>query len=288
MIRSVNQTTRFAVAATAGDIGSVDAFYFDDEQWAIRYVVVDTGKWLPRRRVLISPISIARAEWGERRLVLSLTRDQVRNAPDIDSHKPVSRQHEAAYFNYYGYPYYWAGGGLWGGYATPMMPTAQELAQAERRAAEEQEMARRRGDAHLRSTEHVAGYSIAATDGHLGHVEDFLFEDTNWAIRYLVVDTKNWWFGKHVIVAPEWITEISWATRSVKVNVSRQTIKAAPEYDGRAQVERQWEETYYQHVRQPGYWTADDGERAIAKAQEALQRDEQPTGHPLERGVRPR
>ena len=288
MIRSVNHTTKFTIAATDGDIGSVDAFYFDDERWTIRYVVVDTGKWRPRRRVLISPISIVRADWGERRLVLSLSRDQVRNAPDIDTHKPVSRQHEAAYFNYYGYPYYWAGGGLWGGYATPMIPTAHELAQAELRAAAETEKARQRGDAHLRSTEHVVGYSIGATDGNLGHVEDFLFDDSNWAIRYLVVDTTNWWFGRHVIVAPEWITEISWGRRTVNVNISRETIKSAPKYDRAAHIDRQWEQTYYQHVRQPGYWTADDGQRAITAAQEALQRDEEPTGHPLERGVRPR
>ena len=103
-----------------------------------------------------------------------------------------------------------------------------------------------------------------------------------------MVDTSNWWFGKHVIVAPEWITRISWASRTVAVNVSRQKIKTAPEYDRQGRVDRQWEETFYRHLQQPGYWTGSDSDRAISAAQEALRRDEQPTGDPLERGVRPR
>lgn len=288
MIRSVNQTSRFTIAATDGDIGSVTDFYFDDERWTIRYVVVDTGKWLPGREVLISPLSITRPDWNRRELVLSISRDQVRNAPGIDAHKPVSRQHEAAYFDYFGYPHYWAGGGLWGGYAVPMM-TAEELARAEQRAAAEQERARRQGDTHLRSTSRVAGYGIAASDGELGHVDDFLFDDASWAIRYLVVDTSNWWFGKHVLVDPKWISGISWQSRTVTVNLSRQAIKTAPEYDTAAIVNRRWEEDFYGHLQKPGYWTdADEEHDAIRAAQDALRRDEEPTGDPLERGVRPR
>ena len=259
MLRSVNHIRKFTIGAKDGDIGSVEDFYFDDERWAIRFVVVDTGTWLSGRRTLISPISIVGPDWGERRLVLALSRDQVRNAPDIDSHKPVSRQHEAAYFDYYGYPYYWAGGGSWAGYATPIMPTAEELADAERRVEENKRKARERGDAHLRSTTHVTGYSIAASDGELGHVEDFLFDDQTWAIRYLVVDTTTWWFGKHVIVAPEWITGISWTDRTVNVNVSREAIKGAPEFKRGDLIRREWEETYYRHLGQRGYWTPDDG-----------------------------
>ena len=107
MIRSVKRMKRFEILATDGRIGAVDDFYFDDDRWAIRYVVVDTGRWLPGRRVLISPLSVSSTEWNEQRFVLSISRDQVRDSPDIDMHQPVSRRHEQDYLDYYGYPYYW-------------------------------------------------------------------------------------------------------------------------------------------------------------------------------------
>ena len=119
MLRNVKDLRGYAIRATDGVIGKVDDFYFDDEDWGIRYLVVDTGSWLSRRKVLISPIAVGHAGWMARRLPVALTRTQVEHSPDIDTRKPVSRQHEAEYFRYYGYPYYWGGGGLWGMGAYP-------------------------------------------------------------------------------------------------------------------------------------------------------------------------
>jgi len=99
----------FTIQATDGEIGSVEQFYFDDETWAIRYLVVKTGSWLDQRQVLISPFSIVRLNWEEKRLEVSLTKKQVEGSPDIDTQRPVFRQHEIAYLDYYGYPYYWSG-----------------------------------------------------------------------------------------------------------------------------------------------------------------------------------
>ncbi len=288
MIRSVKHLTKFTITATDGDVGSVVDFYFDDERWAIRYLVVDTGKWWPGRKVLISPISVMRAEWGNQRLLLSLPRDRVRNAPDIDTHKPVSRQHESAYFDYYGYPYYWGAPGLWGAYPTPMLPTAGEIAQAGRQVAAEGQRAAERGDAHLRSASEVTGYTIHATDGDLGHVEDLMFDDVSWAVRYLVIDTSNWWFGKHVLIAPDWISNINWSNRTVTVNVSRQVLKNAPAYDRAAHLDRQWEAAYYQHLQQPGYWLDAGDARAAKTAQEYLRESAESPEDPLERRALPR
>ena len=252
MIRSVEHLKKFAIVASDGRIGSVDDFYFDDDRWAIRYLVVDTGGWLPGPRVLISPVSVLRVEWGEQRLILSTTREQVRNSPGIETHKPVSRQQEMEYLDYYGYPYYWGHGGLWGAYAHPMIPPPEVLARQQAQTAAAARKAAEQGDSHLRSAEEVAGYVIRATDGDLGHVDDFLFSDVSWAIRYLVVDTSNWWFGTHVLVAPEWILDVAWADRSVSVGVTRQQLKDAPRYERVEHVNRQWEEAYHQHMGQPG------------------------------------
>jgi hypothetical protein len=285
MIRSVKQLEQFDIVATDGSIGSIKDFYFDDERWVVRYLVVDTGKWLPGRRVLVSPFSVGGTDWNEHRVRLSITREQVRHSPDIDLHKPVSRQHEAEYLKYYGYPLYWAHTGLWGAYPTPMPPAEVRAVQYEAAMAGQPPAT---GDSHLRSTQEVIGYMIRATDGELGHVNDFLIDDATWAVRYFVINTSNWWFGKQVLASPSWISVIQWASKAVDVNVTRQAIRSAPPYDPAAHIDRLWEETYHRHLQQPGYWTGSDGDQAISAAKEALRREEEPTGDPLERGVRPR
>jgi hypothetical protein len=143
-------------------------------------------------------------------------------------------------------------------------------------------------DSHLRSASKVRGYVIRATDGDLGHVEDFLFDDLNWAVRYLVVDTSTWCFGRHVLVAPRWIRQIAWADRSVMANVRRQRLKNAPEYDRAEHVDRPWEASYYRHLQKPGYWLDEEDARAI-KAVQSYLRDE-PNRHApgVERRSRPR
>ena len=271
MIRSVTQMRKFAILATDGVIGTLDDLYFDDERWAVRYVVVDTGRWLPGRRVVISPLSISRTDWKGQQLLLSISRDQVRDSPDIDMHQPVSRRQEREYHDHYGYPYYWGHAGLWGAYAIPMLPGPDQIAAERARAAEAERTAANQGDTHLRSASEVAGYVIRAIDGDLGHVDDVLFEDLSWSIRYLVADTSNWWFGNHVLVSPEWITDISWPEHAVSVKVSRQLLKGAPRYDRAEHVNRQWEVAYYQHLQQPGYWLTGNDAQAITEAQSYLQ-----------------
>src|SRR5579863_10337071 len=115
MLKNAKDLHGFTIRATDGEIGTVDQFYFDDETWAIRYLTVDTGGWLAGRMVLISPISIlGQPDWPAKRLDVSLTRKQVENSPGVDTHQPVSRQHEIEYLGYYGYPFYWGGANLWG------------------------------------------------------------------------------------------------------------------------------------------------------------------------------
>ena len=114
MLRNTADLKGFAIQATDGELGTVDQFYFDDETWAIRYFMVETGGWLGGRRVLISPISVVHADWQAKRLDVALTKKQVEHSPNVNTHQPVSRQHEAEYYGYYGYPYYWDGPYLWG------------------------------------------------------------------------------------------------------------------------------------------------------------------------------
>ena len=110
-------------------------------------------------------------------------------------------------------------------------------------------------DCHLRSCKAVVGHHIQARDGDIGHVEDFLVEEHTWAIRYLIVNTSNWWAGHRVLVAPHWIESVNWSDETVSVDLLRQAVRDAPRYDPAAQLDRQQEQGIYEHYGRPGYWT---------------------------------
>jgi len=101
MQKSTKELKGYAIDATDGDIGKVDDFYFDDKSWTIRYLVVDTGNWLLGRKVLLSPIAVGKADFSSGRFNVTLTKKQVEESPSIDTDKPVSRQHETSYHDYY-------------------------------------------------------------------------------------------------------------------------------------------------------------------------------------------
>lgn len=258
MLRNVKNLRGYVIRAIDGTVGKVDDFYFDDKDWGIRHLVVDTGSWLSGRKVLISPVAVGHAGWMARRLPVALTRAQVERSQDIDTRKPVSRQHEAQYAGYYGHPIYWGGAGLWGMGAYPGSLTVQGRVEQDLRdhgnpATPE--------DCHLRSSNAVVGYHIRATDGDIGHLEDLLVDDDTWAIRYLVVNTSNWWGGHRVLVSPGWITDVSWPESSVFVDLTRQAVKDAPRYESAAVVDRQVEQALYDHYDRPGYWITSTSRR---------------------------
>jgi hypothetical protein len=259
MLRSMQELKNYAIGATDGEIGHVSDFFFDDEAWVIRYLVVETGSWLMTRKVLISPYSLMEADWMHRRLPVWINREQVRNSPDIDTDKPVSRQHEMAYANYYGYPYYWGGSGLWGdNLYFPIMPSAGgvpvDVALAQAVASQHA-----KDDPHLRSCEAVVGYHIHARDGDIGHVQGMLVDERSWALRYLVVDTSNWWGGHQVLISPSWIESISWPESKVIVSLNRQAIKDSPRFESTAELNRQHETDLYRHYERPAYWDKEPG-----------------------------
>ena len=233
MLFSTGKLDGFVIAAADGEIGTVRHAYFDDERWVIRHLVVQAGSWLKGRHVLVSPHAVTGIEPDRKRLLVSLTRAQVEQAPDIDTDKPVSRQQEARYYDYYGYPYYWAGAGLWGAAALPLayVPLAGTIAanrNGEPPASAQQRDSR--GDPHLRSTVEVAGYEIEAIDGSIGAVEDFLFDASSWAILHVVVDTRKWLPGRKVLIDPAEIASVDWPRRHVRVRLTREQVKASDPY----------------------------------------------------------
>ena len=250
MLRSLKDLEGYTIAATDGDVGRVVDFLLDDERWAIRYLVAETGGFLDGRRVLLSPISLRSVDWSSRRVHLALTVDKIKNSPSVDTDKPVCRQHERDFYRYYGYPYYWGDLGLWGIGAYPRYLAAGQYNEAALQGSDHD-----LDDVHLRSAKEVRGYDIQGSDKAIGHLEDFIVDDESWALRYLVIDTSNWWFGKKVLVVPQWASSVSWKERKVYVDVSRDFVKNSPEWDTAA-LNRDYEARLHDYHGRAGYWSA--------------------------------
>ncbi len=267
MLTNNDELKGLVIRARDGELGKVDELYFDDVTWAIRYLTADTGGWLGGRTVLISPISILQVDWPARCIDVDLTRSQIENSPNIDTHKPVSRQHEAAYLGYYNYPYYWEGPYFWGQSFYPMAPVAVDVTQT----ALEEKIRNESPDSHLRTTQAVAGYTIDAEDGEIGHVKRFIVDDKTWVIRYLEVATKNWWPGKKVLLTPAWVESVSWKESKVFVAATRQAIQTCPAYDETVPISRDYENSLYFHYGRPPYWIAEkEREGEVANAQKLV------------------
>ena len=255
VFRSLTALTSATVGATDGPIGTVSSALFDDKSWAIRYLVVNTGTWLSGRKVLLSPYAVMTPWSGDRSISVALTQQQVRSSPDIDTHQPVTRQHEREHLRHYEYPEYWEGGGLWAAAAYPVWRThVPSTTETEvENAAREQEF--RAEDIHLQSSETVTGYDIQAAEESMGHVKDFIFDEASWAIRYLVIDTRNWWLGgKLVLVARHWIDRIDWAARIVRIKLTREQVMNSPAYDDATTIDRNYEQRLCDAHKREGYW----------------------------------
>jgi hypothetical protein len=208
MLRRIRQLYGKTLRTSDADIGHVKDFYFNDQQWVVRYVIADTGTWLLGRLVLISPHAFGNFHQDGDRLLVNLTRQQIENSPAMESHKPVSRQYEEEYNRYYGWP-----------------------SQASRGSH-----LHSGGDPHLRSTQalcgyrNFSGYQIQASDGTIGHANDFIMDDESWAICHLVVETGRWLSRREIVISPKDIDRIGYEESKVFVKVTKEAILAAPEY----------------------------------------------------------
>lgn len=245
MLRDLNGLRGRTIHATDGELGTVDDFYFDDKTWDIRYAVVRTGSWLAGRKALISAALLKREpDWRARTLPVLLTREQVRNSPDTDTQKTVTRLHEEELHKHYSWPIYWGesflAGSMSGGTIFPSKEEAQESPQT-----------RPKPESHLQSARVVTGYRLHAADGAIGHVHDYIVDDKRWAIRYLVAATGTWLPGRKVLISPHWIERVDWETSEVFVDLTRLAIRESPPYDPDLPVSADYESGLYDHYGRP-------------------------------------
>jgi len=245
MLNKAKTLKGYKLNSRDGEIGKVKEFYFDDKYWTIRYLVADTGDWLTGRQVLISPYALGFVNREEQTITVDLTKKQIEDSPSLNTDKPVSRQFEETYYGYYEWPIYWNGAHTWG---------YHPYIERDREKYETSNQGGKAWDPYLRSTHDVDGHHIQAADGEIGHVEDFIVDDETWAIRYLIVNTQNWWPGKKVLISPKWIERVSWRESKVFVNLTREIIKQAPEYPEESLPTRDYETRLHQHYDRQGYW----------------------------------
>ena len=251
MLRHESQINGYAIHASDGLIGTINDVLFDDATWFVRWFVIDTGTWLTGRKVLLPPSALESVNHTANQFVVKLSRQQVRDCPDIDTDLPVSRQHETNIYNYYGWAPYWGAGSYmgmvgYGGYldGSPITPSSAALVEREKSIDQAE---RSKNDPTLRSIKEVTGYYVHANDGDVGRVEDFLMEDGDWSIHYLVVDVGKWWHGNKVLVSPLAVQSIRWTDRQVNLGLNRKTVQDSVAYDPSATVDPIYEKHIHKY-----------------------------------------
>lgn len=252
MLRSTREIVGYRMRARDGKIGRCRDLLFDERRWTVRYVVVDTGNWIHKHRVIISPGLFGEPVWNDRVIPVQLTKQQIEEAPPLDRDAPVSRRYEKKLLKRFNQPFYWSTDRTAG---TPNS-TVVKLDETEKEEAEA--IAEEEDDTtHVRSTEEVAGYRIHATDGEIGKVHEFILDDETWILRYMVVDTRKRLPGRKVLVSLDWIQEVSWPRQMVVVSLTTEAIKKSPDYDPTRPVNREYEVRLYDFYGRPCYWKKD-------------------------------
>ena len=246
MLQSAKTLMNYKLETLDGHIGKVQDFYFDDKYWALRYLVANTGNYLSGRQVLISPYNLTAVNNDKEHISIDLSKMEIEGSPSLNSDKPISRQFEQEYYGYYDWPTYWTGSFMWGSSPDIVRDPGKR---------NEPTSADKQWNPHLRSTKDVSGRHVQARDGEIGHVQDFLIDDEVWAVRYLVVDTQNWWPGKKVLVSTKWIESVSWNKSKIFVDLSRDAIQRSPEYTNNSRPTRAYETDLHRHYDRQGYWS---------------------------------
>jgi len=246
MQHSVNNLVGCTVNVKDCELGKVNEFYFDDIAWSIRYLVVKAGNWMSERILLIPQAALGAADWKSGRFNINLTMKQVKNSPDIDTDKIITRQTEIDLFNYYSLHYYWGNEF----YARPIIMDSFKSFTNLKMVAEEDEFSQDlNNNQYLLSTNKVKGYNIHANDGEIGHVEDYILDDENWNLRFLIVDTHNWKPGKKVLILPRWIKHIDNDQSKVFLNLSQESVKNIPEFDPSQPIGTNYDTELFNHYR---------------------------------------
>ncbi|MCE5328364.1 MAG: PRC-barrel domain-containing protein [Planctomycetaceae bacterium] len=230
-------------------IGKVEDFYFEQRNWIVRYLVLDTHVWLPGRRVLVAPAAVEDIDWSQGEVHLALSREQVRNSPSVDDKVTISREHETMLAKYFGWLPYWE--------SRPLPESLSRSVAAEARPEDRIELERhRKPESTLTAYRETLQYNLAAIDGEFGSVEDFLIDPQTWEMRYVTADVGTLFHKRLVMLSTDWLADISWARRQVRSKMTQDRIRSSPPVP--EVIDRAYEIALHEHFARPGYWTSDE------------------------------
>ena len=244
MLRETKMLEGSLVRAEDGPAGRVAGVLFDDEGWAVRYLVVDTGGRLPGERVLMLPDFVEGVnEAMPASIDVGLTREQLWESPPVEADRPVSARQEADYYAYL------AGAPYWGA-SVPVFPLYVDPGAGTEEG----------GDAHLRSAKEVRGYAVLSGEGRpIGHVEGIVYDDAGWAVRYLIADTRDWLPGKKVPVSADWVLDVSSSAAQIEVDLTAEEMHTAPAWEPGTVMDRRYETELHAHYGRTPYWVRQQG-----------------------------
>ncbi len=256
MLRRFGEIKGYDIAAEDTDVGKVKDLYFELDKWDVRHIVVDTGKWLPGRKVLIPPMLAGNPDKDKEEVPVYLTKEEVEESPPIERDKPVSKQYDLNLYQYFGGISRRKPGRMTDTTAVPHKSRDEQGTaghRSEQKMPSDTATEKHTGDWTLRSANEIIDYHLMATDGGVGRIEDFLVDD-EWNVRYLVANTGHILPGKKVLLSPNWIEDVDMAEKGVTVKLSSEMIRQSPEYDPSSKIEREYEEKLFEHYGEAKYW----------------------------------
>jgi sporulation protein YlmC with PRC-barrel domain len=258
MLRSLKNVFGYSIQAEDGEIGQVRNFYFDEKDWEIRYLIVETGPWILGRKVLIMPDVLGKPNWAEKNFPVNLTRSQIKDSPDIKTALPISRQQQIALHEYFRWPTYWNTETSLPTSTVSTTPIAGYMSAKETRQENKNREVMERmmqQNSTLRSAKELIGYQVQGEDAELGFVDDIILNDETWQLIYLVLDTSSMLLkGKKTLLAISWIKWVTYKEQAVHIDLMLQNIEDSPPYDPQTPINRSYEEVLYDYHGKPYLW----------------------------------
>lgn len=220
----------YNIHATDGKMGKVKNVCFDDHSWAIRYIKVDTHKWLPARDVYVSPSSVTEINEKEELVEINHTKETIKNSPTIPADAELSKSNEESLTEYYGWNRYWRGQNLWGAVDRPLVPTIPVQDQENTAKRNEMEMNENTSYVLLDESETI-GIKVHGHDGKMGEITDLVFDDDNWKIDYLLVKYVKVPSEKYYLIKSEHITSVEWPEKDIYVDLKADFLEHQTSFD---------------------------------------------------------
>lgn len=235
---SIKDLLKFHVQTVDNEKGSLRDLIFldiDEQKWVVRYLPVHFGGWIIRKDAVISPLAVNKIDRGV--IHTSLTREQVESCPDIELEEPVSRKKEERFYDFFRWPYYWTGAGIWGIAPSPkgLLERPYALpstgAREEEKSEEEAKVSEGSLRTHLRSAASMLKYSLEIEDKLYGLVMDCVLNTENWTVSHLVIErTKQVGESLAFLLPVSLISEIKWGEKSLVTHLNAAVLDACPLY----------------------------------------------------------